>query len=142
VIWTVSHFMPCVWSQVFKKMSMKILESKQPVPVQPSEQAFKGVRTPHSVLQINIEDVWTSEQHRLDARSISIQHGVGFQKSTLFGKSLQVVRTTWQHVWMMSSISKYSRVPFERGKDFSKDRSDAWSSHLDVNLIKIELRCF
>jgi hypothetical protein len=24
VIWTVSHFMPCVWSQVSKKMSMKI----------------------------------------------------------------------------------------------------------------------
>jgi hypothetical protein len=24
VIWTVSHFMPCVWSQVYKKMSMKI----------------------------------------------------------------------------------------------------------------------
>jgi hypothetical protein len=24
VIWIVSHFMPCVWSQVSKKMSMKI----------------------------------------------------------------------------------------------------------------------
>jgi hypothetical protein len=55
--------------------------------VQPSERAFKGVRTPRSVLQINIEDVRTSEQHRLDARSINIQRVV-FQKSTLFGKSL------------------------------------------------------
>jgi hypothetical protein len=35
----------------------------------------------------------------------------------------------------MSSISEYSRVPFERGKDFSEDRPD-------VNLIKIELRYF
>jgi len=38
----------------------------------------------------------TTEQHHLDARSIIILHWVGFQKSTLLGKSLQVVRTTRQ----------------------------------------------
>jgi hypothetical protein len=90
----------------------------------------------------NDEDVRTSDQHRPDARSISIQQGVGFQKSTLFGKSLQAVRVTWQHVRTMSSISEYSRVPFERGKDFSENRPDARSSRLDVNLIKIELSYF
>jgi len=90
----------------------------------------------------NDEDVRTSEQHRLDARSIMVQHRVWFQKLTLFRKSLQAVRTTWQHVRMMSSISEYSKVPFEREKDFSKDRPDARSSRPDVNLIKIELRCF
>jgi hypothetical protein len=42
----------------------------------------------------------------------------------------------------MSSISEYSRVPFEREKDFSEDCPEARSSRLDVNLIKIELRCF
>jgi hypothetical protein len=42
----------------------------------------------------------------------------------------------------MSSISEYYRVPFERGKDFSEDRLDSRSSRPDVNLIKIELRCF
>jgi len=42
----------------------------------------------------------------------------------------------------MSSISKYSRVSFERGKDFSEDSPDARSSRSDVNLIKIELRYF
>jgi hypothetical protein len=83
----------------------------------------------------NDEDVRTSEQHRPDARSIMVQHRVGFQKSTLFGKSLQAVRT-------MSSISKYSKVLFERRKDFSEDRPEAQSSRPDVNLIKIELRCF
>jgi hypothetical protein len=82
------------------------------------------------------------EQHRPNARSVSIQQGVQFQKSTLFGKSLQALRTTWQHVRMMSSSSEYSRVPFEREKDFSEDRPDARSSCPDVNLIKIELRCF
>jgi len=43
---------------------------------------------------------------------------------------------------MMSSISEYSRVPFECGKDFREDRSDARSSRPDVHLIKIELPCF
>jgi hypothetical protein len=90
----------------------------------------------------NDEDVWTLEQHRPNARSISIQQGVGFQKSTLFGKSLQAYWTTWQHVWTMSSISEYSRVPFKRRKDFSEDRSDTRSSRSDVNLINIELCCF
>jgi hypothetical protein len=93
-------------------------------------------------VQINIEDVQMSEQHRPDATSISIQQGVGFQKSTLFGKSLQAVRMMWQHIRTVSSISEYSRVPFERGKDFSEDRPDARSCRLDVNLRKIELRSF
>jgi hypothetical protein len=93
---------------------------KQSVPVQPSGRAFEGVRTPGSVLQINIEDVWTSEQYRSDARSISIQQGVCFQNSTLFRKFLQAVRTTWQHVRTMSSSSEYSRISFEHGKDLAK----------------------
>jgi hypothetical protein len=75
------------------KESLQNPRQKQPAPVQPSERAFEDVQTPRSVLQINIEDVWTSEQHRPDGRSISIQQGVCFQKSTLFGKSLQAVRT-------------------------------------------------
>jgi hypothetical protein len=37
--------------------------------VQPSGRAFESVWAPRSVLQINIEDVRTSEQHRPDARS-------------------------------------------------------------------------
>jgi hypothetical protein len=69
-------------------------ETNQPVPVQLSGRALEGVRTPRSVLQINVEDVRTTEQHHPDARAISIQQGVVFQKSTLFGKSLQSVRTT------------------------------------------------
>jgi hypothetical protein len=64
--------------------------------VQPSGRAFESVWAPCNVLQINIEDVRTSKQHRPDARSISIQQRVCFQKSTLFGKSLQAVWTTWQ----------------------------------------------
>jgi len=122
--------------------SLQNPRQKQLVPVQPSERVFEGVRTPRSILQINIKDVRTSEQHRPDARSINIQQGVCFQKSTLFGKSLQAVRTTWQHIRTMSGSSEYSKVPFERGRDFSGDRPDARSSRPDVNLIKIELHYF
>jgi len=82
--------------------------TNQPVPGQPSGQAVEVVWTPRSVLQINVEDVRTTEQHRLDARSISIQQGVVFQKLTLFGKSMQSVRTTQQHVRTMSSICRPS----------------------------------
>jgi hypothetical protein len=117
-------------------------KTEQQVPVQPSGRAFEGVWTPRSISQINIEDVQTSAQHRLNAKSISIQQGVGFHKLTLFGKSLQAVQTTWQHVRTMSSISEYSRVLFEPGKDFSEDHPNARSIRPDVNLIKIELRCF
>jgi hypothetical protein len=56
--------------------SLQNSRQKQPVPVQPSRRAFVGVRTPHSVLQINIEDVRMSEQHCPDARSINIQQRV------------------------------------------------------------------
>jgi hypothetical protein len=90
----------------------------------------------------NNEDVRTSKQHHSDARSISIQQGVGFQNSTLFGKSLQAIRMTWQHFQTMSSISEYSRVLFEHRKDFREDRPDTRSSSQDVNLMKIELRYF
>jgi hypothetical protein len=55
---------------------------------------------------------------------------------------LQAVRTTGQHVQTISSNSDNSKCPFERGKDFSEDRPDAWSSRPDANLIRIELRYF
>jgi hypothetical protein len=56
--------------------SLQNPRQQQLVPVQPSRRAFEGVRMSCSVLQINIEDVQTSKQHRPDARSISIQQGV------------------------------------------------------------------
>jgi hypothetical protein len=122
--------------------SLQNPRQKQPVLVKLFGRAFEGVWTPRGVSQINIEDVRTSEQHHPDSRLISIQQGVWFQKSTLFGKSLQDVRMTWQHVRTMSSSLEYSRVSFQHGKDFSEDRPDARSSYPDVSLIKIELRCF
>jgi hypothetical protein len=48
---------------------------------------------------------------------------------------LQAVQTTRQHVRTIYSNSNNSRIPFERGKDFSEDCPDAWSSRPDAHLI-------
>jgi len=145
VLWqvaSVTSFMKAI--SVFKEDSLQIPTQRSRIPSNrpdvwcscpDAHQLATSIRTPCSVLQINIEDVRMLKQHRPDDRSISIQQGVWFQKSTLFGKSLQAVRT-------MSSSSEYSRVPFERGNDFSEDRPNARSSRPDVNLIKIESHCF
>jgi hypothetical protein len=115
---------------------------KQLVPMQLSGRAFEGVRTPLSVQQITMKmSGRQSNSVRMLGQSV-FNKELDSRKSTLIGKSLQAVRTTWQHVQMMSSISEYSRVPFEHRKDFSEDRPDARSSRPDVILIKIELRCF
>jgi hypothetical protein len=55
---------------------------------------------------------------------------------------LQAVRTTRQHVRMIYSNSDNSRIPFERGKDFSEDRPDARSSRPDAHLIRIRYARF
>lgn len=90
----------------------------------------------------NNKDVYKSEQHYLDARSIIIQHEVGFQKSTLIGKSPQAVRTTWQHI---GSCPAFQNIPVFRSnatRSYSEDHPDAWLSCSDVDLTKIELRYF
>jgi hypothetical protein len=76
--------------------------------MQPSGRAFEGVRTPRSVLQINIDDIRTSETHRPDAQSISILQEVFSKKSTLFGKFQYSVWTTRHHVQTMFIICKPS----------------------------------
>jgi hypothetical protein len=84
------------------------IKSIEPIPVQPYGRAFEGVRTPRSVLQINIDDVRTSEPHPSNARSISILQEVFSQKSTLIGKFRYSVRMTRHHVQTMFIICKPS----------------------------------
>jgi len=108
----------------------------------PSGQALEGVQMPCSVIQINIEDVRTSEQHCPDARSIkySTRRWIS-EVDTVWEVSARLPDDV-ETVWKMSSISEYSRISFECEKDFSEDRPDARSSRLEVNPLKIELRCF
>jgi hypothetical protein len=94
--------------EVIHEESCAKIKSIEPVPVQPSRQASEGIRTPRSVLQINIDDVQTLEPHGPDARSISILQEVYSKKSTLNGKFQYSVRTTWHHVRTMFIICKPS----------------------------------
>jgi len=82
-----------------------------------------------------VEDVWTIEQHRPDARSISIQHRVGFQKSTLLGslcKPSERCGNTSRHCPAFQNILVFNS---NRERSYSEDRPD-------VDLIWIELHCF
>jgi hypothetical protein len=51
VIWTVSHFMPCVGHKFLEDVheDHAISKLEHLVPMQPSGRAFEGVRTPRSV---------------------------------------------------------------------------------------------
>jgi hypothetical protein len=64
----------------------------------------------------NYEDVRMLEQHHLDARSIIVQHEDGFQNIPVFRLNAT--------------------------KSYSEDCPDARSRRPNVDLIKIELRCF
>jgi hypothetical protein len=69
----VSHFMPCVWSQVSKKMSMKIPCNFQSQNIRflcnHPDQPLKASGRPTVSRSFSVEDVQTSRQHRLNARS-------------------------------------------------------------------------
>jgi hypothetical protein len=135
----------CDWSQASKRCPWRVLtksKPNQPVPVQPFGQAFEGVQTPLSVQQSYVEDVRTTEQHRPDARSFSIQQGVAFQKSTLLG-------SLWKPSGRRGNTSgrypTFHNIPVFSSyttRSYREDCLDAQSSRPDVDLIKIELRCF
>jgi hypothetical protein len=89
-----------------------------------------------------VEDVWTTEQHRPDGRSISIQYRVGFQKSTMLGT---LCKLSGRRGNMSGRCPTFQNIPVfcsKAGMSYSEDRSNARPSHPDMNLIKIKLRCF
>jgi hypothetical protein len=126
-------------------MSWRVLaksKPNQPVPVQPSGLAFEGIGTPLSVQQLYVEDVWTTEQHRPDARSISIQQGVWFQKSTLLGSLYKPFRRRGNTSGCCPAFQNIPVFSSNAIRNYSEDHPDARSSCPDVDLIKIKLRCF
>jgi hypothetical protein len=156
--------MPCVWSQVSKKMSMKI-------PCNFQVRTAGSYATVQTVIWRRPDAPWCLEASALkmsgrqsntvqtlgqaspiSTRSLFLEVDTVWEVSTICPddeatrpddvQSLQAVRTTRQHVRTISSNSNNSRFPFERWKDFNEDRPDARSRRLGANLIKIELRGF
>jgi hypothetical protein len=81
------------------------------------DRPLKASRQPAVSRSFSIENVRTSGQHLLDARSSFSNFYSELDLSRhLFGKFLQDVRTTWQLVWTISSIPKYFRFPLRMRK--------------------------
>lgn len=56
---------------------------------------------------------------------------------------MQDMRTTWQHIRMMSNIPDYSGFPFiSAARRYNEDHPDARPISLDVDLLCEELRYF
>jgi len=79
---------------------------------------------------------------RPDARSISIQHGVEFQKLTLLGS---LCKPSGRRGNTSGRCPAFQNIPVFHSnveRSYSEDRPDARPSRPDVDLIRIELLCF
>jgi hypothetical protein len=134
----------CDWSQASRRCPWRVLANSKPksVPVQLSGWAFEGVRMPRSVQQIMLK---TSGRQSNTVQTLGqsvFKYGVGFQKSTLLGslyKPSERRGNTSGHCPAFQNISVF-RSNVERS--YSQDRPGTRPSRLDVDPIRIELRCF
>jgi len=135
----------CDWSQASWRYSWRVIancKANQPVLGQPSRRAFEGFRTPISVQQFYVEDVWTTDQHCPVARSISIQQGVGFQKSILLGSLCKLSEWRGNTFGRYPAFQNITVFRLNATRSYSEDRPGARPSRSEANLIMIELRCF
>jgi len=117
--------------KIFMKSPCKF-QGKSTGLVQLSRRAFEGVWTPLGVQQVYVQD----------ARSINIQQGVGFQKSTLL-RSLG--KTSGRRDNTSGCYPAFQNIPVfssNATRSYSEDRPDARPSRPKANLIRIDLCCF
>jgi hypothetical protein len=127
-----------IWSQASRRCPWRILAKSKTKTVGSCATIRTGLWRRLDAPQCpadNDEDVRTSEQHRPDARLISIQQGVGFQKSTLFGSLCKPFRWCLVFQNILEFRSNAERI-------LAKTVRRLGQAFLDLNLIKIELSCF
>jgi hypothetical protein len=135
----------CDWSQASRRCPWRVLANSKPnqsVPVQPSGRAFEGVLMPCSVQQIMLKTSERQSNTFRTARSINIQHGVGFQKSTLLGSLCKP--SGWRGN-TSRCYPTFQNIPVFHSNQkgvIAKDCSNALPSRPDVDLIRIKLRYF
>jgi hypothetical protein len=134
-----------IWSQAFRRCPWRVIaksKTKQPVPVQQSGWAFEGVRTLLNVQQITMR---TSGRQSNTVRTLGqlvFNKELDFRSWHCLGSLCKPSRrrgNTSGRCPVFQNISKF-RSSAER--ILAKNRPNARSSRSDVNLIKIELRCF
>jgi hypothetical protein len=105
------------------------------------DEPLKGPEAPQCPADY-VEDVRTTEQHRPEARSINIQHEVGFKKSTLLGS---FYKPSGRRGNTSGRYPAFQNIPVFHSnaeRSYSEGGPDTRPSRLDVDLIRIELRCF
>jgi hypothetical protein len=109
------YFKPCTLSQVSRRYSWKFhanSKSASQFLCNRSDRPLKASRHPAVSRRFKVEDIQMSGQHRPDTRSSFSNFYTEFDfYRHLFGKFLQDVRTTWQHVRTLPNIPEYFGFP-------------------------------
>jgi hypothetical protein len=132
------YFKPCALSQVSRRCSWRFhanFKSASRFLCNRPARPLKAFELLAVSTNFSVEDVWTSRKHRPDSRSSfsNFYTELDFSRH-LFGKFLQDVWMTWQHVQTLPS------VPTNAERSDSDDHLDAQPSCLDVVLFRDESR--
>jgi len=125
------YFKPCALSQVSRRCSWRShakSKSASRFLCNSPDRPLKASRCPIVFRSLSVEDVQTIGQHRPDARSSFSNFYMELDFSWhLFGKFLQDVRTTWQHVRTLPSVPEYSGFPLRTPKGLIVKTVRTWS---------------
>jgi hypothetical protein len=114
------YFKPCALSQVSRRCSWRFHPNSKTGSrflCNRPDRPLKASWRPAISRTFSVDDVRTSGRHRSDARSsfFNFYTELDFNRH-LFGKFLQDVWTTWQHVRTLPSIPEYFRFPLRTQK--------------------------
>jgi hypothetical protein len=108
-------FKPCALSQVSKRCLWRFHANSKSASrflCNRPDRALKVFGRPTVFRTFSVEEVWTSGQHRPEARSSFSNFYTELDFSWhLFGKFLKDIRMMWQHVRTLPNVLEYSGFP-------------------------------